>query len=789
MELTPLTAGILGLVLAAWTMVAALFVMRANRQAQRTKALRSSLKRMQSLLDGAPAIPMLVRTDGRIEAPERLARWLGFAQLPAYLSELSRDDGLAPDQVEELTEHVRHTQKSAAPFQMSLMLPGSGRSLALVGSLADPQVSPGGAALVWVFDFSESEDELSRLRQTAASAESGFRALLGLIEEAPMPMWFRGQDMRLQLVNKAYVQAVAANSAEAVVQGQIELIEAEKDLSPADIARQTFSEGGQIARNVAATINGERRRLKVSDLPLGNDGVAGYAIDIEEQQQVRREFRAYREAQRALLDKLSIGVAQFDGEERLIYANLPFRRQFELGHDIGDGSEVGAMAFERFLAEAREKGRTPEVRDFPEWRRERLGWFDGGVNDAGAQEENWPLPGGTHLRIVAQPMPNGGLVMIAEDRTESLLLASSKDTLLRTRAATLDSLFEALAIFAPDGSVQLRNRSFAPTWGLDDDFLDTHPSAQGLLDAIGENLIDPTQAETIGEVVRAATLDRKELTGLVELKDGRALRFAGVPLPDGNGLLTVLDITDSQKAEKALRERAEALEEADSVKTRFLANMSYEFRNPLTTIGGFAEMLASGAGGDLSPQAGEYVEAILTSVGQLTEQVENVLDLSQSEAGLMPIGKEKVELIPFLTGVIREREEAIVSAGLGLDLKGKKARFAMADPAQLARAVGNLLDNAIDHTPEGGQILIELPKPGADDEWSAAIFISDNGKGMAQEELALAMANVREGEDGQYPTRSGLGIPLARELVEAHGGRLELHSEEGAGTTAIIILP
>ena len=262
-----------------------------------------------------------------------------------------------------------------------------------------------------------------------------------------------------------------------------------------------------------------------------------------------------------------------------------------------------------------------------------------------------------------------------------------------------------------------------------------------------------------------------------------------MPLPDGNGLLTVLDITDSQKAEKALRDRAQALEEADAVKTRFLANMSYEFRTPLTTIGGFAEMLASGVGGELSAQAGEYVDAILSSVERLTEQVENVLDLSQTEAGLMPISKEKIELMPFLTQIVREREEAIVSAGLGLDLKGKKARIAMADPRQLGRALGNLLDNAIQGTPEGGQIRINVPKPGPEDEWSAAIVIADDGRGMSEEELAQALGDARQGEDGKPETRSGLGIPLARQFIEAHGGTLELASEEGAGTTAIILLP
>lgn len=785
MVLTPIAAALVGLVLAAWTIAAAVLVLRAGAKASRAKALALSLKRMQQLLDVSPAVPLLVRVDGRIEAPERLARWLGLERLPRYLSELASEHGLKQAQVEELSAKVRLTQKSANPFKMTLTLPGSARSLALYGALADPQVSPGGAAIVWVFDFSESEDELSALRHEASRARADFAALIGLIEAAPMPMWFRDKDMALQLVNRAYVEAVGAHNAEAVVQGQIELLEAEDRMSPADIARKSMEEQASNQRIVAATILGERRTLRVSDLPLGRDGVAGYAIDIEEQQQQRREFRAYRQAQRTMLDQISVGVAQFDRHECLTFANRPFRRLFALSQDTGEDSPGRGIKFERFLSDAREKGRTPEVRDFPQWRSEHAAWFGA----AGTQEEAWPLPDSTHLRIVAQPMPDGGLVMIAEDRTESLALSATRDTLLRTRTATLDSLFEALAIFAPDGSVQLWNRSFAGTWGLTSEFLDTHPSAESLLDAIAANLAEPSEAEQIGAVVRAATLDRRERGGQVELSDGRTLRFAGVPLPDGNGLLTVLDITDSQMAEKALRERALALEEADAVKTRFLANMSYEFRTPLTSIGGFAELLASGAAGDLSEEAGEYVDAILTSVSRLTEQVENVLDLSQSEAGLLPIEKIRIELLPFVSEIVREREGAIISAGIGLDLKGKRHRTAMADRRQLARALRHLLDNAIAGTPKGGQILIELPRPGEDTPWSAAIVISDNGTGMSPEALERAMAGAPTREGGGPERRDGLGIPLARQLIEAHDGLLEMSSEEGVGTKATIWLP
>lgn len=778
MEFSPAALIALAVLLAAWTAAAAVMVMRASAKTRRNAALQKSLKRMQQLIDAAPAIPLLVRVDGRIEAPERLARWLGLEKVPTYLSELEGEGetGLTAKQVERLSRKVRVTQKSATPFQIVITPPGSRRSLAMQGTLADPQVSPGGAAIVWVFDFTSSEDELVRLRSAAERAEADFSALIGLIEAAPMPMWFRDTDMRLRLVNEAYVEAVGAESLQAVVDGQIELLEPDGGRTPADIARDAFTRQAENQRDDAVTIDGERRSVRVTDLALGQDGVAGYAIDIEEQQQVTREFRAFRDAQRAMLDQLSVGVAQFNSQEQLVFANRPFRRRFGFTQEAIEGR----LAFDRFLADARENGSTPEVRDFPEWRREVSAWFDA----ADTVEENWPLPGGTHLRILAQPLPDGGLVMIAEDRTEQLALSATRDTLLRTRTATLDSLFEALAIFSPDGSVQLWNRSFAGTWGLDAEFLDTHPSAETLLEAIGANLAEPAQAEEIGAVVRAATLDRREREGQVALADGRSLRFAGVPLPDGNGLLTVLDITDSQKAEQALRERAIALEEADAVKARFLANMSYEFRTPLTTIGGFAELLKSGAAGEMGDQAEEYVDAILSSVERLTEQVENVLDLSQTEAGLMPIDKEEIDLLPFLTKLVREREKAIIGAGLGLDLKGRRGRKVEADPRQLGRAVGNLLDNAIEHTGSGGKITIEIPRPGPEDAWCARIVLSDNGPGMSEDQLALAQGSAAGAGEG-----SGLGIRLARQLVEAHGGTLELASEQGRGTIVIVTLP
>lgn len=780
MTLEPVQLVLIGLLLAVWTLGAGVMVLRSQRQASKADTVRRAARRLSRMVDESPAVPLLVRTDGRIEAPERLAAWLGLDRVPGYLSELDEGGrGLTAEQLAELEAHVRRTQKSAAPFRMVATPRGTTKSLAIHGHLADAQVSPGGAALVWFFDFSDSQSELARLRVETARARDDFAALVGLIEAAPMPMWFRGPDLRLRLVNSAYVAAVGAANAVAVVEGQIELVETAEGLTAAQVADQARVKNVPVERVVSATISGQRRTIRVSDLPLGEEGIAGYAIDIEDMEEQARAFRAFREAQRSMLDHLSVGVAQFDGQRNLAFANLPFQRIFSMPAAV----MTDPPDFDRWLDQARDAHRVPEIRDFPEWRRELGSWFSAGE----PKEDDWLLADGTHLRIVAQPMPDGGLVLVAEDRTEQLALSANRDTLLRTRTATFDSLFESLAVFSPDGRLQLWNRRFGADWGLASEVLDAHPHIETVLEHIAGKLSRPIQAKAIGDVVRAATLDRAQRGGRVALADGRTLEFAGVPLPDGNGLLTVLDITDSQKAEDALRERNIALEEADTVKTRFLANMSYEFRTPLTSIGGFAELLQSGAAGELSEQGREYVEAILESVGRLGEQIETVLDLSQSEAGLLPLDIATVELTPFITQLLNERENAVERAGLTFDLRiDSSAGAANIDERRLGRAIGHILDNAIAATAPGGKILVDVSRTGG----GARIVISDNGAGMESSEISRALDGFKLSLEGKIiERRQGLGLPLARQLIEAHGGKLKLVSEKGVGTTVSITLP
>jgi signal transduction histidine kinase len=788
MILTPLAMVMLGLMLAAWALVGLRAMSYARSSQQSARQSQQVADRLARMIEESPAQLLIVRSDGRLEGSPRLASWLGFENLPTYLNELEGSGtqaglGLSSEQLEALGEAVLTTQRTGRPFRLSLAPRGSRRSLALRGCLADPQVAPAGSAQVWVFDASDSEHQLASARAEALRAKGDFAALVGLIEAAPIPMWFREPKGTLRLVNSAYVRAVAGQSAEQVVGEGVELVERVDGLSPVQVAAQAMLERRPIERMVAATINGQRRALRVSDLPLGTEGVAGYAIDVEEMEELSRNFRAFREAQRSMLDLLSSGVAQFDSRRRLTFANQTLQALFALRPaDLAD-----APSFERLLDAARERGRVPEMRDYRAWRKERVGWFAA----ATAQEEAWPLSDGTHLRVVTQPLPDGGMLLVVEDRSETLRIAAMRDTLLRTRTATFDSLFEAVGVFAPDGRMQLWNRLFATVWGLEPEALDEHPRINDLLVKIAPSLTKPAQAKSLGEVVRAATLERRQTGARVAMADGRTLEFVGVPLPDGNGLLTILDITGSQKAEDALRERNAALVEADQLKTRFLANMSYEFRTPLTSIGGFAELLAEGLGGELSEDGRDYVRAILSSVERLSDQIENVLDLSQSEAGLLPLAREDIDLFAMIRRLVEERATKVDQGQLDLDLRGssKSVGRIWGDSRRLARAFGHLLDNAISATPAGGRILVAVSRMKEDNGERIRLVVSDNGPGMDAATLARALDGAKVSDDGTaLERRQGLGLPLARQLIEAHGGSLELLSEPGEGTAAIVEL-
>jgi signal transduction histidine kinase len=772
LTLTPIAAAAIALVCAGWLAVAVWATLRGLGRSRLASGQRAETDGCEALLAASPASPLVIRRDGGLQGPELTARMLGHDSLPETIDGLTR---LTREDLASLTDLVARTGGAAGPFALQVRPEGSARVLELRGGPA-PEPWPSGTVLVWLYDSTEAAGQIAALDARAARLTAALDALSALIEAAPFPIWHRGPDLRLALVNGAYVEAVEAEGAASVVAGNVELIDdADRAAAHAAAAR----EGGKAqARTVPATVAGERRMMQVVEVPLGPNGVAGYAIDVEDREQARADLARFVRAQRDMLDRLSAGVAQFGRDRSLIFFNQPFARLFSLKGDfLADGPE-----FNRLLDAMRETGHLPEVRDYPDWKREHGRWFTGGL---AAEEEDWLLPGGRHLRVVAQPLPDGGLLLIFEDRTEQLRLASARDTLLRVRTATFDNLFEAIGVFASDGRLQLWNNRFRELWEFEEEQLSANPRIDGLTPLIGRKLKNPQHAGLVRELVRSATVERKQRNGRVGFLDGREFEFAAVPLPDGNALFTMLDVTASRTVEAALRERTSALEEADRLKTAFVSNMSYELRTPLTSIAGFAEMLEGGYAGELPATAADYVSAILQSVARLGTLIDDVLDLTQSDSGGLLLAEEKVDLKALCAEAGEEFRGQAAARGVDFAVEIEAGLGTVTgDRRRLRQSLDNVLKNAVANTEAGGRILLHA----AGNRQEARITVSDNGRGIAPADQARVFDRFHRTADGGEAAL-GLGLPLARQFIEAHGGRVELLSEVGQGTTVTFRLP
>jgi signal transduction histidine kinase len=778
--MTPGTATVVIVLAAFWVAIAALLLIMATRRIARANAVLASARSTAALLRAAPSRPMLVEADGKIDIDSHLQRDLGLAKPPGRLDELAGDEaGIRGGDLDALKADIAAAAIGGPAIERQVRIAGSDRVLEIRGGLAGAPYPPG-ALLLWVFDTSGAEAERLKLTTQLQQTELALDSLTHLIESAPFPMWYRGPDLSLGLVNSAFVAAVEAHDAAEVIARGSELIDSPGDDSARAGALAALESGRPYVRNQPATIGGERRMLKLVDVPLGTGAVAGFAVDIQDLEDARFELQQHVASQRELADRMTAGVVQFDADRTLSFFNQPFAVMAQIEPDwLSENPE-----FDRLLERMRENGRLPEVRDFPAWKAERREWFTSADE---VISEDWILASGDHWRIVAQPLPDAGVRMIVEDRTEQVRLASSRDTLLRVRTATFDNLFEAISVFASDGRLYLWNKRFSEVWELDEQWLSEHPRVDELVPVMALKLVNPTAAAQVREMVRSTTSGRRSGTGRVSMTDGRHFEFAAVPLPDGNALFTMLDVTDSSRIEAALRERATALEEADRVKTDFVANMSYELRTPLTSIGGFAEMLAAGYAGKLAPAAADYVSAILESVDRLAKLIDDVLDLTQGDRSGVVLERERIDMAGLIKTAVETLAPRAAEKKQKLDLAiDGSTGVVVGDSRRLRESIEHVLRNALAYTPERGKIRLSAQG----DEECVTVTIADNGPGIAAEDQQQVFTRFhRVGVPTSGEAALGLGLPLTRQFVEAHGGKVELESKLGKGTSVTLTIP
>ncbi|MGH6888183.1 MAG: ATP-binding protein [Rhizomicrobium sp.] len=723
---------------ALWALALAAAVLRLRRRLRQTRAIfRGALRAREALL-AAGRDPLIAW--GAEEAPPQ-----SFGAAEAIVEScLAGPDGIA------LAEALDALAEMGAPFLLKVR-DAEGGTVTLRGRPV------GAMAAIWV--------------QSASSAEeTDYRAVLDAI---PVPVWLRNRNRALAWGNRAFLAAVGQQDVESAVAAQTSLEKSDRDL-----ASSARSAGHAVESKRYSVIAGQRRALTLTHAPV-SEGVVGTAIDVTDLSSTEARLQQHIDAHADTLDKLATAVAIFDRDRRLSFYNGAFVRLWNLPDSWLELHPTD----EEILDRLRETRKLPEQRDYQSWKRQRLALYEHSLEYV--PEDLWYLPGGKTLRIVAQPHPFGGLTYLYEDVTEKLALESSYNTLIKVQSATLDTLSEAVAVFGPDARLKLHNAAFARLWELEPAALQGEPHVQKIAEACSARFGDVTMWQSLALSI-AAGAERDKNWGRIERSDRTVLALAFAPLPDGATLITFADMTDRSRIESALRDRAEALEAADRLKSDFVHHASFLFRDPLNAVHGFASLLAAGQAGSLSPKQAEYVEDILSASNSLAEVTSDILDLALIDSGAMRLERASVDLHALLSRAADALQKHAASLAIALRRDwDPHIGHICADARRIRQIVFNLLSNALKFTPRGGRVTLSAKI--ADGE--VQIAVSDSGPGFAPEVKANAFDRFSaKGRAGQ-PAGAGLGLALVNRFIELHEGWVEIESEPDCGTTVRCHIP
>jgi signal transduction histidine kinase len=767
-EITVLT---LILTLLSFALFATVVLFRARKTASRAEtdardesiALQAEVDRLKALL---------------LSEPQILVTWAAAAEQPEILGDTTI---IAPGGIPERVLAFGTWLEPAAAHRMeqavdTLRRDGRGFVMTLTSRTARPIEAEGraigGRAVLRLRDVSGIEQELLDLAARHDQLLNDVETMKTLLDSVPAPVWARDNAGQLVFVNSAYARAVEAEDpADAVTRG-LELLDrpARMELARSRAAGATFT------GRLPAIAVGTRRIFEVIDAP-SRTGSSGIAIDRTEVEAMRAELARMIEAHRRVLDQLATGVAVFDVDRKLTFYNTAFRSLFELDAGFLDQTPTDGAVLDTL----RSKRKLPEEHDFRQWKQQLYEAY----RAIEPKEHMWHLPDGRTLRVVTTPNPEGGVTYLYDDVTERLDMHRRYDALIKVQSETLDHLAEAVAVFGSDGRVRLHNPAFQRMWKLSREALDQRPHIEAVT-AWCQALHDDNAVWRNLRAAVTAIDNREPLASRIERRDGAVIDLATMPLPDGATLVAFQDMTDTVNVERALRERNEALEAADTIKIDFVHHVSYELRSPLTNIIGFANLLGDPAFGPLTQKQAEYLGYITTSTNALLALINNILDLATIDAGAMTLNLSDVDIRTSMEAAAEGVQDRLVKNRITLDIRTPvNIGSFTADERRLRQILFNLLSNAVGFSPAGETVtLLAERRP------DAVVFsITDHGPGIPAETKDKVFDWFETDSMGSQHRGPGLGLSLVRSFVELHGGTVTIDSTPGQGTTVTCVFP
>jgi signal transduction histidine kinase len=761
----------LTIALLSFTAFATLVLMRTRRQAERMQAvareehgaLHAEVDRLKALL---------------LAEPQVLVDWAAAADQPDIVGDTSI---LVPGHVPERVLAFGAWLEPPAAQQMehaveALRAEGRGFVMTMTTTAGRPIEAEGravaGRVVLRLRDVGGIERDLVDLATRHDKLLRDVETMRGVLDALPAPVWAHGQDGRLIFVNAAYARAVEAEDAADAVARELELL----DRAAREKLEHARAAGESYVGRLPAIVAGQRRIFDVVDARSGA-GTASMAIDRTEVEAMRAELARMIDAHRRVLDQLATGVVIFDVDRKLTFYNTAFRSLFEIDAGFLDQTPTDSAVLDRLRAARK----LPEEQDFRQWKQQLYEAYR--VTEP--REHTWYLPDGRTMRVVTTPNPEGGVTYLYDDVTESLDLHRRYDALIKVQSETLDHLAEAVAVFGSDGRVRLHNPAFQHMWKLSVEALDQHPHVEQVT-AWCQALHDDS---VVWRNLRAAVTaidEREPIAASIERRDGATINMTTMPLPDGATLVTFQDVTDTVNVERALRERNEALEEADEIKIEFVHHVSYELRSPLTNIVGFTHFLGDPAFGPLTDKQREYLGYITTSTNALLALINNILDLATIDAGAMTLSLTQVDIRASMEAAAEGVQDRLVKDNLTLDIRAAPAIGSFtADERRLRQILFNLLSNAVGFSPAGGAVVLS-----AERRPDAVVFtVVDQGPGIPPESKDKVFDWFETDSMGSGHRGTGLGLSLVRSFMQLHGGSVAIESTLGEGTTVTCLFP
>jgi signal transduction histidine kinase len=761
------------LALLGFSVVAAILLMRTRVRAAKSEArLRSDIGELQVHADRLRAL--------LFAEPQILISWAAGDNRPEISGDtsplmpqefqqpqriLAFGTWLPPEPALQMDHAVDALREAGEGFLLNLTT-SNGRVIEAMGRAI------GGQAIVRIRELGGVRRELaeSNLRYKTLLEETGL--LRDFAAAVPWPIWAKGAQGDLRYANSAYAKATEATGVADALQRNLELLESDQR---EDVSR-ALNDNAAFAARLPIVVGGERRIYDVHALKVGG-GSAGIAIDASEATALRESLVRMAEAHRRTLDQLSSGVAVFDGQRRLAFYNDSYRRLWDLDRAFLDSNPDDSSVLDRLRAARK----VPEQPDFRAWKAKLHEAYRAVEPD----KDTWYLPDGRAVSVVTTPNPEGGVTYLFDDVTESLDLARRFDGLIRVQRETLDNLAEAVAVFGSNGRAQLFNPAFAKMWKLSSEAMREQPHIETVEAWCKPLFDDATIWRTIREAITAIE-NRVEVPLKLERKDGSVLDAMTMPLPDGATMLTFQDITDTENVERALRERNEALETADQMKVDFVHHVSYELRSPLTTIIGFSHFLSDPVTGPLTPKQAEYLGYITASTNALLAIINNILDLATIDAGAMSLNLGSIDIRKTIEAAAEGIQDRLATDRIQLkvDADSNIGSF-VGDERRVVQVLYNLLANAVGFSPQDATVGLSAKRT----EHSVVFTVTDSGPGIPPAVKDKVFDWFESYSHGSRHRGAGLGLSLVKSFVELHGGKVDVNSIVGKGTTVTCNFP